>query len=66
MSILSQINKNRIIFDPVNKKHIAMYREFLVNNCKWSTNGCPYELEWPYLTVPDMIRDKIIRKYLKL
>jgi len=66
MGVLSQINKQRIIFDPVNKKHVAMYREYLVNNCRWSTNGCPYELEWPYLTVPDMIRDKIIRNYLKL
>ena len=46
-------------FDPKNKKHLEAYKHFLKQN-KWS-KGCPFFLEWPYNSIPDMVKDKIIR-----
>jgi len=58
-------NKLKRKFDITDKKDIEMYRTFLEES-KWGVNGCPFELEFPYLTIPDMIKDKLIRKFLKL
>ena len=65
MNVLAQIQRQRVRFSPDDKKHVEQYRNFLVNR-KWDTLGCPYELEWPYLSIPDMIKDKIINHYLKI
>ena len=61
--ILNKLNQSillkREVFDAKNPKHIEEVRFFMKNN-KW--NGiCPFFLEWPYLTIPDMIKDKIVR-----
>ncbi len=64
MNVLAQVQRQRIRFSPSEKEHIEHYRNFLVNR-KWS-GGCPFELEWPYLSIPDMIKDKIINHYLKI
>jgi len=32
---------------------------------RWE-DGCPFELVWPYLSIPDMIKDQIIKNYLKI
>jgi len=63
MNILAQV-RQRVDFDPTNLDHVAMYKDFIVKR-KWE-NGCPFALEWPYLTIPDMIKDKIILNYLKV
>jgi hypothetical protein len=65
MNVLAQVQRQRVRFSPDDKKHVEQYRNFLVNR-KWDTLGCPYELEWPYLGIPDMIKDKIINHYLKI
>jgi len=65
MNVLAQVQRQRIRFSPDDKKHVEQYRNFLINR-KWDTLGCPYELEWPYLSIPDMIKDKIINHYLKI
>jgi hypothetical protein len=31
----------------------------------WGNQGCPFYLEWPYLDVPNMIKDKITEYTLK-
>lgn len=46
-------------FDPENKEHMEEYSYFLKNS-RWRS-GCPFFLEWPHATVPDMIKDKIVR-----
>jgi hypothetical protein len=46
-------------FNPKNKKHLEYYKSFLKDS-SWN-NGCPFFLEWPYATIPDMIKDKIVR-----
>lgn len=50
-------------FNPSQKDDLMEYK-FFVDNSQWR-NNCPFELEWPYLTIPEMIRDKLINKYLK-
>lgn len=45
-------------FDPNSKDDLLQYKYFLDHN-KWQKN-CPFTLEWPYLNVQEMIRNKII------
>jgi len=47
------------------KKDVEIYRQFLTSN-SWGDSGCPFILEFPSLTVPDMIKDRLIRKFLKV
>jgi hypothetical protein len=49
----------REVFDASNPIHIEEVKYFMQNN-KWK-DICPFFLEWPYLTIPDMIKDKIVR-----
>jgi hypothetical protein len=30
----------------------------------WGSDGCPFVLEYPYMTIPDMIKDKLVHKTL--
>jgi hypothetical protein len=50
---------NRRIFNAKDKKDLEEYGYF-INNMKWKTS-CPFWLEWPYASVPAMIKDKIVR-----
>ena len=60
-----KLNKKRK-FDIDSKKDIDIFKTFLTTN-SWKFIGtCPFEVEHPHLSVPDMIKDKLIRKYLKL
>jgi hypothetical protein len=63
MSVLAAIIKQKSFFDANNKKHITVYKTFLRDH-RWGINGCPFILEFPYLTIPDMIKDKMIHKLL--
>ena len=65
MNVLAQVQRQRVRFSPDDKKHVEQYRNFLVND-KWDSPGCPFELQWPYYSIPDMIKDKIINHYLKI
>ena len=38
---------------------------YFLKNQKWR-NGCPFLLDWPYLTVPDMIKDRVVRQHLNI
>lgn len=63
-----QVNKlsNKRKFDINSKKDIEIYKHFLVHN-DWKIVGvCPFEVEYPWNSVPDMIKDKLIRKFLKV
>ncbi len=65
MSVLATIIKQKIFFDPNDKKHINMYKTFLRTHA-WGNDGCPFILEFPYLTIPDMIKDRMIHKLLSV
>ena len=64
MQAIKSANKRK--FDLNDKKDIEIYKSFLETNSWKITGSCPFQLEYPYLTVPDMIKDKLIRKYLKV
>jgi len=53
-------------FDMTKKEDVEIYKHFLVNNNWKITGSCPFELEYPWNSVPDMIKDKLVRKFLKV
>jgi len=61
---LSHHTWNRRFFDASSKEDIAEYKFFLDNN-RW-TKTCPFELEWPFLNINDMIRTKLIESHIEL
>lgn len=63
--ILNELTYPKEVFDPNNKKHSEIFKKFL-QNYAWGSNGCPFILEEPYLSIPDMIKDKLVRHYLKV
>jgi hypothetical protein len=64
MNKIEQMNiYQRHQFDPSSKGDMIQVRRFLHNN-KWEY-GCPFILEWPYLDIPSMIKDKITNYTLK-
>lgn len=46
-------------FNPKSKKDMAVAKLFFQSHT-WGRQGCPFFLEFPYSTVPDMMKDKII------
>ena len=63
--ILELTTSNKRQFDVNNKKDIELYRSFLTTR-RWGGTGCPFVLEFPHLTIPDMIKDKMMNKYMKI
>lgn len=63
---LETFRKQKRYFDQENKVDVELYRQFLINGNKWGAQACPFVLEFPHLTVPDMIKDRLIRKFLKV
>ena len=61
--IRQSFNQERQIFDPENKVHLAKFKFFLENG-KWE-NVCPFFLEEPWVSIPDMVKDRIVRNVLK-
>jgi len=62
-----EIVSNKKMFDPTSEADMDIARTFF-KEASWfktsPTNTCPFHLEWPYLTIPDMIKDKIVRNVL--
>lgn len=63
--ILDTVIKQKRYFDVNSKKDIDLFVSFLKTGA-WGSDGCPFTLEYPYLTIPDMIKDKLIHKFLKV
>ena len=49
-------------FNPKNKSDIVLLKRFL-SESKWG-KPCPFLLEDPYLTIPDMMKDKYVKYQL--
>ena len=60
-----QLNDKRK-FDVNSDADVEIFKHFLVRHDWKITGGCPFELEYPYVSVPDMIKDKLIHKFLKV
>lgn len=50
------------IFDVNSAIDLRHYQSFLKNK-SWG-KGCPFELEWPFLSIPEMIQHKIVGAHL--
>ena len=61
--ILETMIRQKRYFNEKSKKDIAVAKTFFANH-GWGKSGCPFILEYPYMTVPDMIKDKMIYKSL--
>jgi len=45
-------------FDASSKSDMKLVKHYFHTN-SWGNFGCPFHLEWPFLTVPDMLKAKI-------
>ena len=61
--IIDTIIKPKRFFNVNDKKDIALAKKFFSTH-SWGGDCCPFVLEFPYMTIPDMIRDKLIHKHL--
>ena len=61
---ISQVNWPKRPFDPCNRVDLEEFQYFRENR-KWRDN-CPFELEYPFLSIPDMITQKLIDTYFDL
>lgn len=50
-------------FDVKSKKDLDVYKKFLVKG-GWGSDGCPFALEHPYVSIPFMIQEKIVNNLL--
>jgi len=58
--VLNELKTQHIkrIFDVTAKKDLIAYRHYIKQR-RWGEQGCPFELEWPWTSIPDMIAHKI-------
>lgn len=61
--ILNSVDRTKRTFDIDSEEDLDAFREFLVNS-RWGLSGCPFLLEYPYVSVPDMIKDKIVHQFM--
>jgi hypothetical protein len=59
---LQTLANQKYLFNPKNKEHVFLLKQFL-QSYKWG-KPCPFLLEEPYVTIPDMIKDKYIKYQL--
>ena len=65
MNRLETWNLNqRHLFDPSSKEDLKKVKYFL-HSLSWGDGGCSFYLEWPYLDIPSMVKDKITNYTLK-
>lgn len=66
ISILRHVQRSftKRRFDPKNKDDLRAYKHFLLTN-SWGKDTCPFELEWPWLSVPDMLADRLAKHVLE-
>jgi hypothetical protein len=51
---------NKRLFNPRSKKDVETFKKFLIEN-RWGGTGCPFILENPYISIPHMIQDKMVK-----
>lgn len=61
--VLSSVPRPKRYFNLKSKVDMKLYKHFLTT-ASWGGAGCPFILEYPYLSVPDMIKDKIVHSYV--
>ncbi len=60
---LSHHHWSKRLFDPTSAQDLSEYHDFLLNS-RWR-DGCPFIVEWPFLTVTEMIKHKIVCQHIE-
>ena len=63
--VLDAYIKQKRMFNEYNKKDLLVVKYFF-ENYSWGPDCCPFVLEAPYVSIPDMIKDKLVFKTLKI
>ena len=63
-TILSRRMPPRRNFDVKSKTDLQIFKQF-IDTSGWGHMGCPFICEEPWLSIPDMIKDKIAQEYVK-
>lgn len=63
--ILESISHSKRYFNTKSKLDVSVYKNFLVTS-GWGRDGCPFIAEKPFHNVPDMIKDKLVKHFLKV
>ena len=51
------------MFDPRNKQDLLEYKHFITKG-NWKNGTCPFQLQWPYLSIPTMLHEVVARHYV--
>jgi len=57
--------KQKRSFNAKSKEDMIIAKKFFTN-WSWGGNGCPFVLEQPHLSVPEMMKEKIINGMFKI
>lgn len=52
-------------FDVTSRHDLRLAKQFF-ETWSWGGNGCPFVLEQPHLSVPEMMKEKIVHKLFKI
>jgi hypothetical protein len=63
--ILDNFIKAKRFFNINDKRDVLIAKKFFKEHA-WGGDCCPFVLEFPYMNIPDMIKDKMIHKFLNL
>ena len=55
--LMKHLNSKRE-FNPNSKEDLRVFKTWIETR-SWGNEGCPFEIEWPWNSVPDMIQYKI-------
>ena len=61
--ILDTFKKQKRLFNQNSKEDLRIAKNFF-KEWSWGGHGCPFALEQPYMSIPEMMRDKILNKLL--
>jgi hypothetical protein len=57
------VSQPKRVFNPKNREDLIEYKHY-VQKGTWKSGVCPFQLQWPYLSIPHMINDIVVRHYL--
>ena len=63
--VLESINRQKRFFKESSKEDVQLAKTFFAEY-RWGSEGCPFILEYPYQSIPDMIKDKLLYKVFGL
>ena len=50
-------------FDPGKLEDLLEYKHFVTKG-RWKNSTCPFQLQWLYLTIPNMLHEMVARHYV--